>query len=344
MLQPNRSPTTRPRLHPSAFGRLITHQLLTTTKNRNTNIILDNIDRKTSLLWLLGHPSPVIRPHSHPSASARRNTHQFRTTTKFQQSLDHFNRKATFPLLLDNPSPITHHQKYSSHDPISATMPQKYLEVLDSKLKAQRHDSWGWVIYRCTYSSDSDWAQFMETLKTETHTMLNDYGATEAMADQLVWTVIEDREHLENATKSDVRRIFNEWVNGAEAAAKQPNASLRPPKTQMAQYKYCIHVDETSLRSALDDSEDWHLNIVDRTWIPEAERLDDGDSDDDDDFTKEELEEIRLGNTWPEIEGCTEEDVGWCKASQAVLVDLHVELCDENGWELYYERPPDMTS
>lgn len=199
---------------------------------------------------------------------------------------------------------------------------QKYLAELDSRLKGYRHDSWGWVIYRCTYNSDNDWATFMEKLRAETHSMLNKYGATDAMANQLVWTVIDDRERLENATKSDVRRMFSEWVSSPEAAAEQPNARRSPSETPMARYNYCIHVDATSLRSVLDDSEDWHLNLVDRSWISETEQPDDEDPEDD--FTEEELEEVRLANIWPDVEGCTEEDVGWCKVSEEILVDLYV--------------------
>ena len=198
----------------------------------------------------------------------------------------------------------------------------KYLVELESKLKANRHDSWGWVIYRCTYSSDNDWATFMEKLKTETHSMLDDYGATEAIASQLVWTVIDDREKLENASKSDVRRMFSEWTSSPEAAAEQPNTWLHPSETRMARYRYCIHVDETSLRSVLDGSEDWHLNLVDRSWISEAEQSDEEDPEDH--FTEEELEQIRLADIWPDVEGCTEEDVGWCKVSEEILVDLYV--------------------
>jgi hypothetical protein len=63
---------------------------------------------------------------------------------------------------------------------------QKYLVELDSKLKGYRHDSWGWVIYRCAYNSDNDWATFMEKLRTETHSMLNKYGANEAMCNGVV--------------------------------------------------------------------------------------------------------------------------------------------------------------
>jgi hypothetical protein len=169
------------------------------------------------------------------------------------------------------------------------------------------------------------------------------------MLEQHVLTYVEDREQLENETKSGVRRIFNEWVNSAEAAAEQPNARAPPPDTHMSRYGFCIHVDETSLRSVLDKS-DWHLNLVSRLWVPEEEQEpDDGDHEDDYDYeaeqaelTEEEREDNRLAEIWLEIEGCTEEDVGWCKVGTGGLVELYLMLCDQCGWDLWYTRPPQL--
>lgn len=116
------------------------------------------------------------------------------------------------------------------------------------------------------------------------------------MFGQHVWTFVEDREALENATKSDVHRIFNEWVNSPEAAAEQPNERVPPPENRMARYNYCIHVDQISLRSVLDDNSDDsnepHLNLVDRSWIPEEEEEPD-EGDPYDDFVEELTEEQR---------------------------------------------------
>lgn len=214
---------------------------------------------------------------------------------------------------------------------------------MDSKLKQHGHDFWGWMVYRCNYSADSEWAEFKEKLEADSRESFEFYNATEAMLKKHVWTFVEDRERLENATKSDVRRIFNEWVNSPEAAAEQPNAKQRSPVTHMSRYRYCIYVDQASLRSVLEDS-DWHLILIDRSWVPEEEEEpDEGnpyEDDDEEELTEEQREELRLANTWPEIEGCTEEDVGWCKMGIAVMVGHYVIFCEPYRWELYYERPP----
>jgi hypothetical protein len=212
------------------------------------------------------------------------------------------------------------------------------LAELDYILENTGHDTWGWVFYRCTYSSDNDWSEFMKELKRLSLKDFQYYGASETMVKKQIWTVIEDRDKLENASKSDVRRMFNEWVHSPEAAAEQPNAKQPvsegyPP---IPRYTYCMHVDETSLRSVLDKSRDWHVNIINRHWIPEEEESDDDEADPEDD---EDFDEVCDADIWPEIEGCTEEDVGWQMASDGDLVVGYIEYCHHNHWRLYYERP-----
>ena len=95
------------------------------------------------------------------------------------------------------------------------------LDVLGSMLKAAGHEKWGWHIYRCTYSSDDDWSTFMEKLRTATQSTIDFYGGTyRAAVKQQIFTVVEDRQRLENATESDVRSMFRDWVNSPEAAAE----------------------------------------------------------------------------------------------------------------------------
>jgi hypothetical protein len=211
------------------------------------------------------------------------------------------------------------------------------LTELETMLNAAGHETWGWHIYRCTYSSDDDWSKFMKLLKTETRRTIEFYGATH-YAPKQIWTVVEDQKRLDNATKSDVRGMFNKWVNSPEAAAEQPNTKGPPTESHMARYVYCMHVDEESLRSVLADSKDWHVNIINRNWVPEEE--DDADAEESDE-DGELPDEVREADVWPEIEGITEEDVGWVMASMGILVCGYIDLCNPNYWDiLYYTRPP----
>lgn len=187
-------------------------------------------------------------------------------------------------------------------------MNRKPVDKLDSMLNPLGVDVWGWVIYRGTYSSDSDWAACMDTLKHGTHRQLDEAGATEAVKNKNAWVVIEDRERLENATKSDVRQMFKDWVNGPKAAAEYPNKKAHSTIISIARYMFCLHIDEASLRSVLDDTDDWHVKVINRRWISDEDESDDDDSEPENDngFTEEQLEQIRLADIWPEIEGCTD--------------------------------------
>ena len=73
------------------------------------------------------------------------------------------------------------------------------------------HRSWGLVIYRCTYQSDEDWNIFMNKLRSNTKTMLG-YGNGLELMNSLEMTIFDDRENLENASTTEVRRRFNDWA------------------------------------------------------------------------------------------------------------------------------------
>jgi len=54
---------------------------------------------------------------------------------------------------------------------------------------------------------------------------------------------------------------------------------------------------------------------------------------------------MRQVEIWPEIEGCTEEDVGWCKAPYSVMLCRYVNLSDrDDSWALWYSRPPKLAN
>jgi hypothetical protein len=217
---------------------------------------------------------------------------------------------------------------------ISNTMNEDPLDRVDRHLKAMGHDKWGWVVYRCTYGSDNDWSEFMKKLEALSKEWFDFYFATEAMRKKHIWNFIDDRDRLENASKSDVRRMFNEWVQSPEAAAEQPNAKDPMSKVGTSRYRFCMHVDETSLRSVLDDSRDWHINLINRDWTPAEDASDDDDEDDEN--ANEACEDYIL----PEIEGCTDEDVGWTKASIGIVLGRYISLCNPSFWYAYYSRPP----
>ena len=63
---------------------------------------------------------------------------------------------------------------------------------------------WGFVIYRCTYDDDDEWARFMEFLDTRVRLNLQDEDG-EDLYERIDWAVQEDRESLDGARSDAVR-------------------------------------------------------------------------------------------------------------------------------------------
>ncbi|KAF3000784.1 hypothetical protein E8E13_005467 [Curvularia kusanoi] len=70
---------------------------------------------------------------------------------------------------------------------------------------------WGFVIYRCTYESDSEWARFMDLLNTRVRLNLEEEGGLDLL-DRLDWCVQDDRDVLNAATPYQVRTEFANWI------------------------------------------------------------------------------------------------------------------------------------
>ena len=76
------------------------------------------------------------------------------------------------------------------------------------------------------------------------------------------------------------------------------------------------------------------IKIVRRDWIPADEEPGTEEYDDDEEFPDE-------ADIWPEIEGCTEKDVGWTKAARGIVAGDYVNLCNPEFWYKFYKRPPE---
>jgi hypothetical protein len=112
-------------------------------------------------------------------------------------------------------------------------------------------------------------------------------------------------------------------------------------------YRLCVAVDEAALQSVVSAKGEsrignaW-MNLIEGDWGPEdaaaqpeetkIQYLENGlDLEDWDDEVE----------TFPEIDGCTEENVGWMKVCYQDLVPLlYSSLMDNNAFEELYVRPP----
>jgi hypothetical protein len=216
--------------------------------------------------------------------------------------------------------------------------------------KEQGHQKWGFVIYRCTYTSDSDWLTFITKFrKVVLRTVEFDLASLpiteleEGVVQTLGLTVREDKSAFDRVGKDDLRKHFLAWRNSGAPETEQPNAracwdhasatmgvSLSTPR-----YQYFVQVDQAAMESCLaadyeraDSGGRGYVNVIDSTWtVPMREDyalMDD-----------EEMEE------WPGVEGCTHEEVGWQKVELSYLYPEFYWQCEGlRVWEHDYVRPP----
>ncbi|KAJ4985094.1 hypothetical protein SVAN01_09397 [Stagonosporopsis vannaccii] len=99
----------------------------------------------------------------------------------------------------------------------------------------------GFIVYRCTYESDSDWEKFMTYLTTSVRTQLGEEELGDVAA-RLDWNVQQDPALLDGASFETVRDRFQAWIaSGVEA------------KHATSRHHACIMVTKESLDDVLKD-------------------------------------------------------------------------------------------
>lgn len=206
-------------------------------------------------------------------------------------------------------------------------------------LESNKHDKWGFVIYRCTYEDDHGWDRFKQIIYERTQREMQESDTPEA-ADSLEWTFVEDRTTLDGASRAKLRDRFNQWAAQA-IVTKQPRAQAETqiePTFGIPRYNYFIQVDEEALKSVLAAPDDLYgegyVNFVDSQWRPLAGRS----------FHGKPYDSIE-DEVFDEIDGCTEENVGYMRIASGMIdaawYDTVVDF-PGGGWYLYYKRPPEI--
>ncbi|KAJ6184860.1 hypothetical protein N7519_006161 [Penicillium mononematosum] len=217
---------------------------------------------------------------------------------------NHLSTMSFFPMGPKNPS---------KRDPTESTKHQ-VADQLERLMDENGHKTWGFVLYRCTYKSDSDWEKFMHQYLKPVKTSLERNNGLNIL-DRFRPTVFEDR-RFDGATSFAIRDHFNQWV----AIAPQQEQGI-PAEVALAtppgRYKFCLMVDEESLQSVINRPADMdeyaderdhsaYVILVSGSWNPEMEEIDD-----------EELEEyggVYEPEVFDAVDGCTEWDVGCMRA------------------------------
>ncbi|KAF7168680.1 hypothetical protein CNMCM6106_003798 [Aspergillus hiratsukae] len=110
--------------------------------------------------------------------------------------------------------------------------------------------TWGFVIYRCTYKSDSDWEEFMRRFLWQVTDKLEFYNGLD-MLQSFAPTVLEDKSLFDGANTSVIREHFKQWV----VTACQQEQGISPEKLEYAEsgrYRFCLMVNEEALQSVLN--------------------------------------------------------------------------------------------
>ncbi|KAF7136733.1 hypothetical protein CNMCM5793_006051 [Aspergillus hiratsukae] len=213
-------------------------------------------------------------------------------------------------------------------------------DVIEKNMLDDGFRTWGLVIYRCTYKSDSDWEEFMRRFLHHVRDTLEYYDGLD-MLDSFVPTVMDDKTRLDGATASIVRDYFNQWARTA-CETEQGVPFDRAQWAHTARYRLCIMVDEEALQSVLDIpledldayNETGYVILVNGRWEPGF-------------LSEEELEAFTSPppeNNFEPVLGCTLEDVGWMKVCYD-RAQILASAFMRNGpdWQAQYRRPPEIT-
>lgn len=75
---------------------------------------------------------------------------------------------------------------------------------IERQLQQDGHKIWGWVVYRCTYKSDEEWARFMDRLRYYIRSTLQFDNALD-LETSLDFRVFEDSKHFDGARPFVIR-------------------------------------------------------------------------------------------------------------------------------------------
>ncbi|KAL4809775.1 hypothetical protein BDV18DRAFT_129663 [Aspergillus unguis] len=206
-------------------------------------------------------------------------------------------------------------------------------DTIERLLQHDKFRSWGLVIYRCTYTSNSDWDELMRRLCFCVTEMLKWHNGLD-MLESFAPTVLEDT-RFDGATTATVRDHFKQWV--VTACQKEQGIAWQDAQyAESPRYKYCLMIDEEAMQSVLEVDMDRLIWLNDSAYVKLIRR----DWPD----TFEDGEELAAAPSVMDdqepIEGCTLNDVGWMKVrADRAQMESHFHMPD---WKTQYFRPPEI--
>ncbi|OAT09935.1 hypothetical protein BDBG_05627 [Blastomyces gilchristii SLH14081] len=95
-----------------------------------------------------------------------------------------------------------------------------HAENIRDHLRDFKHDRWGWVIYRCTYSDDNAWARFQQIINERSRQRMAEPDVPPEVANNLEWKLVSDPTTLDGASRDQLRARFRTWAAEARATGK----------------------------------------------------------------------------------------------------------------------------
>jgi hypothetical protein len=201
-----------------------------------------------------------------------------------------------------------------------------------SMIFADMNMTLGFVIYRCTYASDTEWTECVRIVRSALSSILEFYGGLDLLESN-PFTIFEDRSIFERAPAAVIRDHFESWA--ASACLQEQGTSYGSHWwVGSPRYRFCIQITEENLRNILDDKNDADENdgqvrLIRRSW--KAQQGDDHERASD---------PVNILDEYTGVEGCTAYDVGWMNIRQNEYLSFYCRFQNSNIWQARYERPP----
>lgn len=211
------------------------------------------------------------------------------------------------------------------------------LKKMIQQMQMTGFHTWGFVIYRCTYTDDATWELYMDRLKQEIRASLDAEGRLELLWQYVKFTIIEDPK-LEGATKNMVRSRFRKWVN--EHSVERDGAGVEGAVMfNVSRFTHCLFVDKRCLDTLAAEA----------NWIAAGSNYNIVEEEGMSSYVVCALVDVQvtpLGKGppgYPNIEECTKLYTGWMYISLTGIVELY-DIVSKDGLLQFgysdYFRPP----
>ncbi|KAF4962297.1 hypothetical protein FSARC_9615 [Fusarium sarcochroum] len=189
---------------------------------------------------------------------------------------------------------------------------------------------WGFVIFRSAYTDESQWKSYIEFFKAAVEDDLKFYEISTLLMPHLEWTIIEDHETLNNASKQEVRERFSQWTAERSVERDGPGAE-EPFVEKRPRFQYCIYVDQKCL-DTFDQYKAWAESGAEGIMKEVVCVI----------LDKNCKKSGRGSRGFPRVEGCKKEYTGWMYTSVDSISDVYNRLSFEDLADHDYRRPPEV--